>query len=72
VDSGCTLQTDQEVAGTAPMGRGFTAPAMVVIDEASRVPDELYLAMRPMLHSGDGDLSQAAHAKAYVQSRRIL
>jgi hypothetical protein len=41
---------------------------MVVIDEASRVPDELYLAMRPMLHSGDGDLSQAAHAKAYVAS----
>jgi hypothetical protein len=36
--------------------RGFTAPAMVVIDEASRVPDELYLAMRPMLLSGDGDL----------------
>jgi hypothetical protein len=36
--------------------RGFTAPATVVIDEASRVPDELYLAMRPMLHSGNGDL----------------
>jgi hypothetical protein len=36
--------------------RGFTAPAMVVIDEASRVPDELYLALRPMLHSGNGDL----------------
>jgi hypothetical protein len=36
--------------------RGFTAPAMVVIDEASRVSDELYLALRPMLHSGDGDL----------------
>ena len=35
---------------------GFTAPAMVIIDEASRVPDELYLAMRPMLVSGDGDL----------------
>jgi hypothetical protein len=36
--------------------RGFTAPAMVMIDEASRVPDEIYLAMRPTLISGNGDL----------------
>ena len=36
--------------------RGFTAPAMVMIDEASRVPDEMYLAMRPALISGNGDL----------------
>ena len=36
--------------------RGFTAPAMVMIDEASRVPDEIYLAMRPTPVSGNGDL----------------
>jgi hypothetical protein len=42
--------------GNEATARGFTAPAMVIIDEASRVPDELYLAMRPMLTSGDGDL----------------
>jgi hypothetical protein len=32
------------------------APAMVVIDGASRVPDEVYLTLCPMLHSGGGDL----------------
>ena len=36
--------------------RGFTAPAMLMFDEASRVPDELYLAVRPALISGGGDL----------------
>jgi len=36
--------------------RGFSAPAMVVIDEAARVGDLLYKALRPMLARG-GDLA---------------
>lgn len=36
--------------------RGFTAVSMLIIDEAARVPDEVYKAVRPMLAVGDGDL----------------
>lgn len=36
--------------------RGFTDPAMVIIDEAARVRDEMYVAVRPMLISGRGEL----------------
>jgi hypothetical protein len=36
--------------------RGFSAVSMLVIDEASRVSDEMYEALRPMLAVGDGDL----------------
>ncbi len=36
--------------------RGFSAVSLILIDEASRVPDELYLALHPMLAVGDGDL----------------
>jgi hypothetical protein len=36
--------------------RGFSAPAMVLIDEASRVSDELYTALLPMLAVSDGEL----------------
>jgi Terminase large subunit, T4likevirus-type, N-terminal len=36
--------------------RGFSAVSMLVIDEAARVEDELYRALRPMLSVGDGDL----------------
>ena len=36
--------------------RGFSAVSMVIIDEASRVSDTLYKALRPMLAVGDGDL----------------
>ena len=36
--------------------RGFSAASLIVIDEAARVPDDLYRAMRPMLAVGDGDL----------------
>ena len=36
--------------------RGFSALSMLVIDEASRVNDDLYLALRPMLAVSDGDL----------------
>ena len=36
--------------------RGFSAVALLLIDEAARVPDELYKAVRPMLAVSDGDL----------------
>jgi len=36
--------------------RGFSAASLVVIDEASRVSDEMYKALRPMLATSDGDL----------------
>jgi hypothetical protein len=42
--------------GTEARVRGFSALSMLVIDEASRVPDELYRALRPMLAVSDGDL----------------
>lgn len=37
--------------------RGFSAPALIVIDEAARVEDALYYALRPMLAMGGGDLA---------------
>lgn len=36
--------------------RGFSAPALVIEDEAARVPDELYRAVRPMLATSHGRL----------------
>ena len=36
--------------------RGFSAASMILIDEAARVPDEMYEALRPMLAVGNGDL----------------
>lgn len=36
--------------------RGFSAVSLLVIDEASRVKDELYHALRPMLAVSNGDL----------------
>jgi len=36
--------------------RGFSAVSMLLIDEASRVEDAMYRALRPMLAVGDGDL----------------
>jgi len=34
--------------------RGFSSPALIAIDEAARVPDDLYHAVRPMLAIGRG------------------
>ena len=42
--------------GTEATVRGFSRPSLIVIDEAARVLDELYKAVRPMLATGDGDL----------------
>jgi hypothetical protein len=36
--------------------RGFSAVSLVLIDEASRVDDALYKALRPMLAIGNGDM----------------
>ncbi len=37
--------------------RGFSGATLIVEDEASRVPDELYMAIRPMLAVRDGRLA---------------
>ena len=42
--------------GTEATIRGFSAVALLLIDEASRVPDDLYKAVRPMLAIGGGAL----------------
>jgi hypothetical protein len=36
--------------------RGFSAVSLMVVDEAARVPDELYEAVKPMLATTDGSL----------------
>ena len=42
--------------GTEATVRGFSAVALLLIDEASRVRDELYMALRPMLAVSGGTL----------------
>jgi phage FluMu gp28-like protein len=42
--------------GTEATVRGFSAVSLMLIDEASRVDDEMYKALRPMLAVGGGDL----------------
>jgi len=42
--------------GTEATVRGFSAVSLLVIDEASRVSDDMYKALRPMLAASDGDL----------------
>ncbi len=42
--------------GTEGTVRGFSAVSLLLIDEASRVPDALYKSLRPMLAVGGGDL----------------
>jgi hypothetical protein len=42
--------------GTEATVRGFSAVSLLLIDEASRVPDEMYQSLRPMLAVGGGDL----------------
>ena len=36
--------------------RGFSGATLLIVDEASRVPEELYLAMRPILARSNGDV----------------
>ena len=42
--------------GRAATIRGFAAVSLLLIDEAAQVPEELYLALRPMLAVSNGDL----------------
>ena len=42
--------------GTEATVRGFSAVSLMLVDEASRVEDEMYKALRPMLAVGGGDL----------------
>jgi hypothetical protein len=42
--------------GDAKTVRGFSAPSLVIEDEAAQVPDELYVAIRPMLATSGGRL----------------
>ena len=42
--------------GTEATVRGFSAVSLLMVDEASRVSDELYLAIRPMLAVSGGSL----------------
>jgi hypothetical protein len=42
--------------GSEATVRGFSKVSLLLIDEASRVSDEMYRAVRPMLAVGDGDL----------------
>ena len=44
------------VPGRESTVRGFSNPSLLLIDEASRVPDAMYDALRPMLATGNGDL----------------
>jgi predicted phage terminase large subunit-like protein len=42
--------------GSEPTIRGFSAPSLVLIDEAAQVSDELYFAVRPMFATSRGQL----------------
>lgn len=44
----------QVLPGKEATVRGFSNPALIVVDEAARVPDELYQAVRPMLAVSGG------------------
>ena len=42
--------------GTEATVRGFSAVSLLLVDEAARVSDDLYMAMRPMLAVSGGEL----------------
>jgi predicted phage terminase large subunit-like protein len=42
--------------GSEPTVRGYSAPSLVLIDEAAQVSDELYYAVRPMFATSHGQL----------------
>jgi len=56
-----SLELDNEsrivtLPGTEKTIRGFSGAALLIVDEASRVADELYFAVRPMLAVSGGSL----------------
>ena len=44
------------VPGVQANLRGYSAPAVVIVDEAAQVRDDVYRALRPMLAAGGGEL----------------
>jgi hypothetical protein len=53
----CTLQNGSRIVslpGDERTIRGYSAPALVIEDEAARVPDDVYRAVRPMLAVSQG------------------
>ncbi len=42
--------------GSESTTRGYSAPRLILVDEASRVDDDLYAALRPMLATSNGRL----------------
>ena len=42
--------------GNEATARGFSAVSLLVVDEAARVDDDLYRAIRPMVAVSSGDL----------------
>ena len=53
------LENDSRIVtlpGTDKTIRGFSGASLLIVDEASRVADELYFAVRPMLAVSGGDL----------------
>jgi hypothetical protein len=46
----------QVLPGSEATVRGFSDPALIIVDEAARVPDDLYQAIRPMLAVSGGRL----------------
>ena len=58
-DPSVLLPNNSRIVGlpaTEDTVRGFSSASLLLIDEASRMPDSLYHALRPMLAVGDGDL----------------
>ena len=54
------LENDSRIVtlpGTDKTIRGFSGTALLIVDEASRVADELYFAVRPMLAVSGGGLA---------------
>ena len=55
--------------------RGFSSVNLLIIDEASRVPDDLYRALRPMLTAADGDvwlLSNCPRTTSHLGDRKSV
>jgi hypothetical protein len=57
--SSCTLANCSRIVslpGDARTIRGFSAPKLVVVDEAAYVPQDMFAALRPMLATSGGQL----------------
>jgi hypothetical protein len=55
----CTLQNGARIVslpGDEKTIRGYSGPSLIIMDEAARVPDEVYYACRPMLAVSGGQL----------------